>query len=511
MAVCAHCLLRSPGGIRDPGDDRREGDDLLLPRVPGDPRPPALRGVDRILRPTPRVDPRPSGERPGSARRVRRGRPHLGPTGRGRSRHLRYTVRLLRLAHRAVSRRATRHSLHARQFRHRQGPDLLESGRNGCRGRRPGDPRPRVHAVPPRIAPRRRRPSTGNVGPAAALRDRGVPLDAGDALHRGALRRVLPGDRRAVRAAFPVALFPPLHSGRLLLRRALLPRSPPRGAPRGVRDGRPRLPRGVLRVRLQHRVAVPRGRGVFRHGDDDPDPDPPWPVHRGGGEVPRGRRDLQARAAGARDGPEDRTGRRDGRRPRRLPFSRGSRGDRPRGADAGGREGDGRKFGGGRVDVDRGVGPRVENRGRSGRRRVTERDGTPPRSGRPDRRRDRPVPRRAGGGGGAGAKGADPAGGRSRGPLLRAGDPPHRRRDGSPRPSRGIPPPRRADGGDLGAGHRLPVRSRAGCAARRPRRDHLRAGARDPRPRGGRPRTGGKGTVRPVRQDRDAHPRAGPG
>ena len=160
-----------------------------------------------------------------------------------------------------------------------------------------------------------------------------------------------------------------------------------------------------------------------------------------GAQVPRGRRDLQARAARARDGPEGGTGRRNDRRPRRLPFSRGSRGDRSRGADAGGRERDRREFGGGRIDVDRGVGPRVQNRGGSGRRRVPERDRTAPRSGRPDRRGDRPVPRRAGGGGGAGAKGADPAGGRSRGPLLRAGDPPRRRGDGIPLAFTAVPSP----------------------------------------------------------------------
>ena len=57
---------------------------------------------------------------------------------------------------------------------------------------------------------------------------------------------------------------------------------------------------------------------------------------------------------------------------------------------------------------------------------------------------------------------------------------------------------------------RLPVRARTGDAARRPRRNHLRAGARDPGPRGGRSRTGGRGAVRPVRQDGDAHPRPPP-
>jgi len=95
---------RGTGGVRDPGDDRRGGDALLLPGVPGDPRPPALRGVDRLLRPAPRVDPRPSGDGPASGRRVRRGRPHLGPTGGGGPPHFRDPVRLLRLAHRAVSR-----------------------------------------------------------------------------------------------------------------------------------------------------------------------------------------------------------------------------------------------------------------------------------------------------------------------------------------------------------------------------------------------------------------------
>ena len=304
-----------------------------------------------------------------------------------------------------------------------------------------GDPRPRVCAVPPGIASGRGRPAAGEVGPAPAFRHRRVPVDAGDALHRRDLRRLLPGDRRAIRTPVPVALFPPLHTGRLLLRRALLPRRPSRGAPRVVRNGRARLPRRLLRVRIQHRLPAPRGRRLFRHGNDDPDLDPPWPVHRGGSEVPRGRRDLQARPAFARYGPEGDPGRRNDRRPGRFPFSRGFRGDRPRGTNAGGWERGRRKFGGGRVDADRGVGPCVQNRRGSGRRRIAERNRETPRAGRPDRRGDRSVPRRAGGGGSAGAKGADPAGGRSRGPLLRAGDPSRRRGNGILRPSRRDPSP----------------------------------------------------------------------
>ena len=150
---------RGAGGIRDPGDDRRDGDDLLLP---------GCRSIHGILRSEGLTDfyARRHGWTPGppesarvSARRVRRGRRASGRQARPISSSP-DPLRLLRLAHRAVPGEDDRHPLRPRQFRNRQAriswnPSEPPSETSSWRSARSGTRRT------PRIAPPAESPFDG--------------------------------------------------------------------------------------------------------------------------------------------------------------------------------------------------------------------------------------------------------------------------------------------------------------------------------------------------------------